>query len=188
VHRTTGRTGRHLKLLVYIAAASVTGSAAGGTLAWIGSSLTAEARFALTSGLAVLATGVGFLELVGRPVPLVERDQETPYRWVKGGPLSWAARNGAALGIGMTSRIGFPLWYVVPLGSFVSGSLAVGGATYGLYALARSTGAAGVLFATRKGSADRTTFQLIRRGALARRVAAAQLTMVGAVTCIFVGV
>jgi hypothetical protein len=56
------------------------------------------------------------------------------------GPLAWATRNGLALGVGATSRIGFWLWYVVPLAALLSASPAWGAALYGCYGAVRASG------------------------------------------------
>jgi hypothetical protein len=56
------------------------------------------------------------------------------------GPLGWATRNGLALGIGATSRIGFWLWYVMPVTALLSASPLAGAAIYGLYGALRAGG------------------------------------------------
>lgn len=70
-------------------------------------------------------------------VPLPQRDVETPQVLLHRGPLWWAMGNGALLGLAVTSRIGFWLWYVVPIGCLVSGSPVTGALVWGLYAVAR---------------------------------------------------
>lgn len=55
------------------------------------------------------------LDVLRGPTWGLQRDRTTPWRWVDEwcglGPL----KTGAALGIGVTHRIGFPGWHLVPV-------------------------------------------------------------------------
>lgn len=52
--------------------------------------------------------------------------------------MGWAIRNGASLGLGFTSRLGFWIWYLIPASSFLLGEPLLGAALYGLYGAVRS--------------------------------------------------
>ena len=54
------------------------------------------------------------------------------------GPAGWATVNGGALALGFMSRIGFALWYMVPLASFMVASPSLGVLIYGSYGLLRT--------------------------------------------------
>src|SRR5207302_1566920 len=51
-----------------------------------------------------------------------------------------AAYNAATLGFGFTTRIGFWLFFVIPLGAFLTGSVWMGALVYGMYAATRIVG------------------------------------------------
>lgn len=46
-------------------------------------------------------------------------------------------KNGLALAIGATNRIGFWLWYAVPLGALLTGKPLLGALVYGAYGVTR---------------------------------------------------
>jgi hypothetical protein len=56
------------------------------------------------------------------PRGMPQFDKETEQRLLGLGPVRWAVTNGFLLGLGFTSRIGFWVWYLVPLGCLVLGS------------------------------------------------------------------
>jgi hypothetical protein len=87
-------------------------------------------------GLAALV--IGAAELAGRRPRLLQRDMETPQRWLYGSGLRWALLNGSALGIAITTRLGFSLWYVIPAGSFLTADPALGACIYGTYGFTRT--------------------------------------------------
>ena len=62
---------------------------------------------------------------------------ETPRAWLELRNWQTAARNGVALGTGYSTRIGFWLWYLVPIGAFAVGSPVRGALIYAAYAAAR---------------------------------------------------
>lgn len=109
------------------------------------------------SGRVAAATGVGIAMLIiglseswsdhGRPL---ECDRETSKRLahfpVALGPLF----NGALLGVGFTTRLGFWLWYSVPAASFLFGDPLLGAAIYGLYGFARGGAVLALLAAIRR--------------------------------------
>lgn len=141
--------------------------------------------------LAVVAGVAGAVELSGRRITVLQCDRETPRRWVDQGALRWAVKTGMALGVGGTTRIGFWLWFVVPLGAFLVGDVAAAVAIYGTYAVVRGLGPVGVILAgkiasERRPSAD-AGWWLDRQGETARLVASAQLVVVGVAIAGIVG-
>ena len=130
---------------------------------------------------------MGSLEFVGRHVQPPQFDCETPQRWVHQGPLRWATRNGLTLGFGATSRIGFWLWYVVPLGAFLVGDPRLGAAIYGTYGLIRALGAVFILLGMLRLKADISDWVMERYGA-ARVLAAGELVFLGVALTIAVGI
>jgi hypothetical protein len=114
------------------------GSAAGISLGFVGGFVSGHTRIGVASMAAVLAVILGLCELFkSRPLRPLQLDRETPQRWRFSHVLVWSAKNGMALGFGATTRIGFWLWYAVPLAAFVAGSAWLGAAIYGAYASAR---------------------------------------------------
>lgn len=102
------------------------------------------------------------------------------------GPLRWATRNGLALGFGATSRIGFLLWYVVPLGALLSGSPAFGAAIYGTYGLVRGVAAPLILLSMIWQRADFSGW-FVQQNKLMQLVAAGQLVLLGVAVAMVVG-
>lgn len=174
------------KAFVYVLSSTVAGLAAGAVLGAAGNLLSIDLRVAIGSMLAVAAIAVGGLELFGRHIQPVQFDCETPQRWVNRGPLRWATRNGLALGFGATSRIGFWLWYVVPLGAFLVGDPVLGMVIYGTYGLTRSLAAVFVVLGMLISKTDASDWLLERYGD-ARILAAGQLVFVGVSTAVVVG-
>lgn len=174
------------KAVVYSLSSALAGLVTGAVLGAVGSLLPLDLRLAAGSILAVVAIAVGGLEFFGRRVQPLQFDFETPQRWMHKGPLRWAARNGLALGFGATSRIGFWLWYVVPLGSFLVGDAGLGAIVYGTYALTRSLGAVFILLGILRYKTDVSDW-LMGRYSDARTLAAGQLVFLGVATVIVVG-
>jgi hypothetical protein len=178
-----------LTLLLYIVAASLSGAAAGAVLGGAGSLLPLDVRVVVATLLAPVAVCLGGIELAGRRVRPLQCNRETPQRWVRLGPGRWALLNGAALGFGAISRLGFWLWYSLPLGSLLIGDPIVGGAMYGAYALLRSASALGWLIGIRIAhDTEVVSDWLLERASLARAAAAAQLVVIGLVLGVAVGV
>lgn len=96
-----------MKAISYALAATIAAAAMGAVLGAIGSNLPLELRIVAATLAALAAILVGGLELAGRSVPVLQFNRETPQRWVHSGPVKWAIRNGASLGLGFTSRLGF---------------------------------------------------------------------------------
>ena len=174
------------KAIVYSLSSAAAGLVTGAVLGAVGSLLALDFRLAIGSILAVAAIAVGTLEFFGRRVQPPQFDCETPQRWVHRGPLRWAIRNGLTLGFGATSRIGFWLWYVVPLGAFLVGDSKFGAVIYGTYGLVRALGATVILLGMMRLKTDISDW-LIERYGEARVLAAGQLVFLGVATAIVVG-
>ena len=117
-------------------------------LGLLGRELAGEARLIVMTVALLAGFLPAVLELWGRRVDPPELDVETPQNWVHDGSLRWAARSGAVLGAGAFSRIGFWLWYVIPISAFLSGSPRFGATVYGVYALFRAAPAWVIVWAT----------------------------------------
>lgn len=174
------------KAIVYSLSSALAGLVAGATLGAAGSLLALDLRLTVGSILAVVAIAVGSLELFGRRVQLSQFDCETPQRWVHKGPLRWATRNGLVLGFGATSRIGFWLWYTIPLRTLLVGDPAFGAIVYGTYGLVRALGAVFILLGILGLKIDASDWLIERYGA-AQTLAAGQLVFLGVATAIVVG-
>lgn len=185
MYRTQRGRSEGLRLAAYAAAGLAAAALAGALLGLLGSLVPGAVRAALAVVLALAAICIALLELSGRRVPLVQIDRETPYGWLAPGPLLWAWRNGAALGFGARTRLGFWLWYAIPLGSFLAGSVWLGALGYGLYGLTRTLGVAGLLRWERLGRFN--DVEVLRSSAAARTVTDVQLLALGIVAAIFVG-
>lgn len=177
---------------MFTVAAALGGVSAGAVMGLAGGSVGAEVRTLVGALLGLGALGIGSLALIGRPMPELQCDRETPQRWVHAGPLRWAARNGLALGCGATSRVGFWSWYAVPLGAFLSGDVALGALLYGSYGLARGAGAwlliaAAASLRRRGASFDDLAVWLLGRAPAAQAISAALLLFLGGLAAIAAG-
>lgn len=103
------------------------------------------------------------------------------------GALRWAARNGFALGVGASTRIGFVLWYVVPIAALLSASLPLGAGVFAAYGFFRTTAAYAIIRAARDQDFEALADALRRWGGLARAVSAGQLAIVALTTLLVVG-
>lgn len=113
--------------------AAVAGLLAGAAVGTLGTTLPEKVRVSIgVLGAMMLALG----SLTTR-IPLPQLNRETEQRLLHEGPLRWALINGALLGFGFTSRIGFWTWYFVPLTCFTSGSVLGGALVWGVYGLVR---------------------------------------------------
>jgi hypothetical protein len=186
VHRNQAGRSWISKAVVYSLSSALAGLITGAVLGAVGSLLPLDFRLAIGSILAVVAIALGGLEFFGRRVQLPQFDCETPQRWVHRGPLRWATRNGLTLGFGATSRIGFWLWYAVPLGAFLLGDPELGAVIYGTYGLIRGLGAVFILLGMFKSKVDISDWLIEHHGA-ARVLAAGHLVLLGVATAIVVG-
>jgi hypothetical protein len=185
------QAGRHwlTKAIAFSVTATLAAVLAGAMLGALGGLVPVDVRIALASLLGLLAVVVGTLDVVYRRIPLFERSCETPRHWLMGGALTWAVRNGSALGVGATSRIGFWLWYVIPVSALLIGRADVGALIYGTYGLVRGVAVWPVLLGglLRIESMMDSGPWLIRRFRFARKVTSVQLAVVGVLVVWFVG-
>lgn len=142
-----------IKGATYIAASATVGILSGGLLGVLGAHVPSDFRAAI--GLLAASAGilVGAYELWHRPLPVLQINRETPQSWLRSGGLIWATRNGAVLGFGATTRMGFWLWYSIPIGAFLIGSPTASAVLYGMYSSVR---AAWAIVLTLLGSPGRT--------------------------------
>ena len=174
------------KAVVYPVSSALAGLTAGTLLGAAGNLLPLDLRLAAGSVLAVAAVAAGAFELFGRRIRPPQLDCETPQRWMHNGPLWWAIQNGVALGLGATSRIGFLLWYVVPIGALLSGSPALGAAIYGTYGLVRGAAAPVILLGTWRLKGDVSDWLVMHREA-AQNSAAVVMVLTAVAVAIVVG-
>lgn len=173
---------------LFALSASVTGVFVGTVLGFIGSRLPDSIRLAASSVLGIVAVGIAITELSGHRVRPIQCNRETPKNWVTAGPLRWAIRNGSALGCGATTRIGYWLWYVIPVSSLLIGDEPSGAALYGLYGASRGLALWVMLFGLPFRIQDQDSgLWLIQHQDVARLIAASQLLINGLVVTVIVG-
>ncbi|SRR6266540_3184344 len=184
VDRNQGGRSWITKGITFSISSALAATATGAVLGGIGTLIPIDVRIGLATVLAVPAVALGLIELTQRSVPVPQRDRETSQRWMQSGALRGAARNGLALGLGFSTRIGFWLWYAIPTGAVLTGDWRVGAALYGTYGVARGlapweiVGAGRVIRRMRNRETD-LGWWLVERGGVARGVAAAQLGLLG---------
>jgi hypothetical protein len=186
VHRNQEGSSWVSKAVFYSVSSALAGLTAGALLGAAGGLISPDTRFALGSILALVAITAGVLEVVSGRLRPPQLDCETPQRWMHKGPLRWAVQNGLALGFGATSRIGFFLWYVVPLGALLSGAPVFGAAIYGTYGFVRAVAAPLLLISSMSYEADISDW-LISHHKGARALAAGQLIFLGVAVAVSVG-
>lgn len=124
--------------MVYSFAGLAGGVVAGLILGWLGSNLPAQTRIGMAILVSLAGVAVGLFSLLRGGMPL-QCNRETPRAWVDTTPTRWAIQNGLVLGIGATSRLGFWLWYAVPLAALLFGSPWFGALIFGLFGGVRTT-------------------------------------------------
>lgn len=89
----------------------------------------------------------------------------------------------------MVSRIGFWLWYVVPLSALLSGQAVFGALLYGSYSLARGAAVWLIILGPRRRiGGDAVALWLLGQANIARMLAAGQLMLVGIAVALVFGV
>ncbi len=172
---------RTIRTLVVFTVASLSGGLlAGAALGALGGSLPVAWRPATIFVLGPMAIGVAAAEIAGYRFGPPQRDRETPQGWLHHGPTLWALLNGLSLGVAATSRVGFWLWYAVPLGAFLSGDPVQGAALFGGYSVVRALGVWGIMVA-QMSSVNRLDlgFVIVRGIPKARAVSDFQLLTLG---------
>jgi hypothetical protein len=135
---------------LFVGASIATGAATGAFLALIGATLSMHTAEALAVALGVLAVLSAIMQLRGKKSIFIQRDRETPYRWLYGNRYAWAAKNGLALGIGFTSRLGYELWYLVPATALLMRNVLGGALIFATYSFMRAVSSAALLPVFRK--------------------------------------
>lgn len=178
-----------LTALEYTVAAALGGAAAGYALGTAGALLPLAGRLAVATLLAAIAVALGAIELAGKHPRVLQCARETPRWWVEQGAAVWALRTGLALGCGATTRVGFWVWFTVPVVPLLCGDPLLGTITYGAYGLVRGAAVFAWVLSSRRNrdplSAGSVAWVLSNR-AVVRRVAAAQLMFVGLIGLILV--
>ena len=185
VFRTPDNRSEGIRLFMYSMAGTVAAALTGAVLGLLGGLIPSGGRAMLAVGAALGVGIVAVVELRGRRVPLLQADRETPYNWLEPGPLSWAVRNGASLGFGARTRLGFWLWYVIPIGSLLSADPLIGAFGYGLYGFVRTASVSGLLRLERRGLF--TDIEVLRSSAAARTATNLQLITVALLTILLLG-
>lgn len=165
--------------MAYSSSSAVGGSIAGLMLGLSGSLLPGSARPGLVSILALGAVMLGGRGLLGRPSQPFQCDRETPQRWLHLGPLRWAIRNGLTLGCGTSTRIGFWLWYAIPVGSLLLGSPILGVMIYGTFGLVRGLAPVFILGLGRRRPEWDFSGWLVSRARFARVLTSGNLLLLG---------
>ena len=92
------------------------------------------------------------------------------------------------LGLGGTSRIGFWLWYVVPISALLVGQASLGALIFGAYGLTRGGMVWPIILGgSRRFEGDTVAQWLLGHREPARVLAATQLIVVGVVAVLVVG-
>lgn len=188
-----GRRGQHgtlgwrAKACVFAGAGLFGGAAAGFLLGVGGSVIPSSGRIGLVSLFAAGAVIYGCAYVMYPDhVALPQRDCETDQGWMDRGELYWAARNGLALGMGFTSRIGIPSWYIVPTASFACGDPLIGGLLFALYGGVRCFLVLAWVAMLKSASSDPTD-GILAAAPLAKKAGAAVLVGVGMAAVIAIG-
>lgn len=180
--RNQGGSNWIIKATAFGIATSAAGAMTGWLLGYAGALMHVDDRLAIASVLSLLAIGVGSTEALGLKLAIPQCDRETPQGWVHLGPIPWAVLNGAALGCGATSRLGFWAWYLIPAGALLLGDPIGSAVAYTAYGLARGSIPSVLLWCNgrrRRPDFGDIAVWLIRRYPIARRVSAVQVLTAG---------
>jgi len=186
VYRNQAGSNWISKAILFSSSTLLAGLVAGAALGALGSLVPVMARVASGSVASVAAVVLGVLSLAGR-TRVLHCSRETPQRWVHAGPTRWALRNGATLGVGATTRIGFWLWYAVPFGSMLLANPVLGALVYGIYAGTRGMAVWGILFSLMPKYGEAYADWLLARAPVARMATAGYLIVLGVVGMLVVG-
>jgi len=186
--RNQGNRSWYVKAIAFFVASTSAALSFGLILGMIGSLFRSETRAAAASLGAVGAIIVGAADILGRGIRLPQVDRETAQRMMHWGAIRGAVANGALLGMGFVSRIGFWLWYVVPMTALLAGDPLVGAIVYGCYGFTRGIAPLplGARVLKNGGGAASLRWILDTRQHL-HRLAAAQLMVAGVVVAVGVG-
>jgi hypothetical protein len=118
---------------IFLAVSVLVGAVAGATLGAAGQLVAMPIR-GVVGVSALLAIAVA---AVSRRLPW-QLERETSIRWLEYQDWRTAAYNSASLSLGFATRIGFWMFYLVPIGAFMTGSALKGTLVYSIYGGARS--------------------------------------------------
>jgi hypothetical protein len=180
VHRGRSFKGWKKKAAIFLVSAVVGSAGAGALLGALGAALSASSRHWLAFGVSLLGVALGGAEVLGRRVWLLQRNQATAQSWMRFGATINSAANGIAMGIGFSTRIGYWLWWALPVVAVLSGSWRIGAPLFVLYASVRAGIA--VLFSllgeARHETAHRLQDRLASLSPVMRRACSAALVVV----------
>jgi hypothetical protein len=137
VHRNQAGREWKEKAAVFALAAVLAGVGVGASLGALGSLVSSSVRAAVVTLLSLAGLVLGALDLTPKARKPLQFDRETAQRWMNRGALTGAAMNGAALGSGFFTRLGYWLWFVLPVCCFLSASPSTGAVVLGSYGLVR---------------------------------------------------
>jgi len=132
---------------VYLRNATVLAATATGVGATVGSALGLAGAHAsgATRALALVTLPLLVIALaadaVGISVAIPQRNVETAISSLDESWRLWAVYTGAMLGFGGLTRIGFWIWYLIPVAALASGSLVAGALIWGAYGAVRTVAA-----------------------------------------------
>lgn len=175
------------KALAFSLSTTITGVLVGVALGLVGKCIALETRIILATVAVVAGLVIGAIDLAIVHIPVVERNCETPRRWLRYGALRWAIVNGVALGLGFTSRVGYWIWYLIPVASLLFADVILGAAVYSAYALFRGMSVWITIWRWRRFSDVDDMRGPFPRFAMARRVMSAQLIVISLISVLVVG-
>lgn len=155
-----------------------TGAVFGVVASVLSSESTNAVDYVIIAVVAVVA-GSGLYELITarRPKTIVQRNVETPLEWTSKSGAEWALKNGFALGAGVGTRIGFSVWYIMPITALALGTFFGSVAIFAVYGFCR-TAFVTVLYAlSLRTSASEIADLLLRHLRSARRIAGASAVL-----------
>src|SRR5690348_12029624 len=97
-------------LTMSVVSSALAGAAVGAIVGTIGHKLAESTVAAAITVLGILLATAALT----RRARIVQYDRETPQALLSAGPTLWSLANGALLGLGFVSRLGFWTWYLVP--------------------------------------------------------------------------
>jgi hypothetical protein len=155
-----------------------------GLLAVLGETLPGRVRWAAWISAGALIAGLSVAQsLWERPRPF-QRDRETPQWLLAAAPGVAAFVNGAYLGTGFATRVGFWAWYLIPAAALLAGSPLAAVAVCAAYATSRSLGVLQIIALGRRyGTLDEVGSVLALGSGHARALASSLGLVVVAVTC-----
>lgn len=123
----------------FMTGAVLAGAVIGYSLGWFGSMIPLGSRAALGAALALAGIFIGACDVIGRcRVGVFQLNRETNQRWLARHRVRGAFATGIVIGAGFATRVGFWLWYVIPVGCLLLARPKLSAGIYGTYALTRA--------------------------------------------------